>query len=149
MWITFQGIEEKKGIPSRNGGTYDAWVMTGIKRGFNDAPDEPYTKVLFDTTTVAVKEKGVTRPGQSLLQFLQKACNAGDTLVVKSEREGKFWRWSVIENRSGVKPSYTPLTDEQAEAIIAKQNAVPNASQELPPFIRPSEGQINSNDIPF
>lgn len=139
MWITYQNVEEKKGLPSRSGGTYDAWILSGIKRGFDGTPDEPYSKVIFDTTTVSVKEKGVVRRGQSLLQFLQKACSPGDTLVIKSERDGKFWRWSLIENRSGVKPAYTPLSEEQAAAILARQAEKASAPTELPSFIRPSD----------
>lgn len=133
MWITFQSIEEKKNIPSRNGKTYDAWILSGIKRGYDGEPDAPYEKIIFPETAVAVREKGVVRRNQSLLQYLQKACKPGDTLIIKSEKDGKFWRVVSIENRNDNVPSYEPLTDEQAAMLREKQAVVEKS--ELPSFI--------------
>lgn len=133
MWLTFESIEEKKNMPARNGKTYDAWVLSGIKRGYEGSPDEPWSKVIFPQTAVAIREKGVLRRNQSLLQYLQKACKPGDTLIIKSEKDGKFWRIVSIENRNENVPTYEPLTDEQAAVLREKQEM--NEKSELPSFI--------------
>ena len=134
MWLVFEGIEEKKDMVSRQGKKFDGWVIHGTKKGFQDSPDEPYTKTIFDNQSITVVEKGVVRRGQSLLQFLQKAVKPGDTLSITSERDGKFWRWTKIENRSVANPSYEPLTDEQAEQLRSAQN--PAQDEEIPPYLQ-------------
>lgn len=147
MWFTFQNIEEKKNMPSRTGKTFDGYVVTGIKKGFDGAEDTEYTKVIFDTQVITVIEKGVTRRGQSLVQFLQKACKPGDTLVIKSERDGKFWRWASIENRAEAKPSYTPLSETEAEYLREKQeSSFPSDAQ---PWNAPAEESSSVEERPF
>ena len=132
MWLVFEGIEEKKDMVSRQGKKFDGWVIHGTKKGFQETPDEPYTKTIFDNQSITVVEKGVVRRGQSLLQFLQKAVKPGDTLSIQSERDGKFWRWTKIENRSQEKPSYEPLTDEQADLLRSAQKPAEDAENNIP-----------------
>ena len=121
MWLEFEKLEEKKGMVGRSGKKFDGWVLHGTKKGFQEDPDAPYTKTIFDSQVITVVEKGVTRRNQSLLQYLQKAVKPGDTLNITSERDGKFWRWSKIENRSSERPSYEPLTDDQADYLRSAQ----------------------------
>ena len=132
MWLVFEGIEEKKDMVSRQGKKFDGWVIHGTKTGFQETPDEPYTKTIFDNQSITVVEKGVVRRGQSLLQFLQKAVKPGDTLSIQSERDGKFWRWTKIENRSQENPSYEPLTDEQADLLRSAQKPVEDSEDSTP-----------------
>lgn len=132
MWLVFEGIEEKKDMVSRQGKKFDGWVIHGTKKGFQETPDEPYTKTIFDNQSITVVEKGVVRRGQSLLQFLQKAVKPGDTLSIQSERDGKFWRWTKIENRSQENPSYEPLTDEQADLLRSAQKPVEDSEDSTP-----------------
>ena len=132
MWLVFEGIEEKKDMVSRQGKKFDGWVIHGTKKGFQETPDEPYTKTIFDNQSITVVEKGVVRRGQSLLQFLQKAVKPGDTLSIQSERDGKFWRWTKIENRSQEKPSYEPLTDEQADLLRSAQKPAEDSENNIP-----------------
>jgi len=115
MILVFESIEEVKDKISRQGKRYDCWIVRGKKKGFEGAPDMPYEKTIFPTDTITVLEQGISRPGCSLLQFLQKACKPGDSLTIKSERDGKFWRWANIqkyEGRGGFGgdlPTYEPL----------------------------------------
>ena len=132
MWLVFEGIEEKKDMVSRQGKKFDGWVIHGTKKGFQETPDEPYTKTIFDNQSITVVEKGVVRRGQSLLQFLQKAVKPGDTLSIQSERDGKFWRWTKIENRSQENPSYEPLTDEQADMLRSAQKPAEDSEDSTP-----------------
>lgn len=132
MWLVFEGIEEKKDMVSRQGKKFDGWVIHGTKKGFQETPDEPYTKTIFDNQSITVVEKGVVRRGQSLLQFLQKAVKPGDTLSIQSERDGKFWRWTKIENRSQENPSYEPLTDEQADLLRSAQKPAEDSEDSIP-----------------
>ena len=132
MWLVFEGIEEKKDMVSRQGKKFDGWVIHGTKKGFQETPDEPYTKTIFDNQSITVVEKGVVRRGQSLLQFLQKAVKPGDTLSIQSERDGKFWRWTKIENRSQENPSYEPLTDEQADMLRSAQKPAEDSEDQIP-----------------
>ena len=132
MWLVFEGIEEKKDMVSRQGKKFDGWVIHGTKKGFQETPDEPYTKTIFDNQSITVVEKGVVRRGQSLLQFLQKAVKPGDTLSIRSERDGKFWRWTKIENRSQENPSYEPLTDEQADLLRSAQKPAEDSEDSIP-----------------
>ena len=132
MWLVFEGIEEKKDMVSRQGKKFDGWVIHGTKKGFQETPDEPYTKTIFDNQSITVVEKGVVRRGQSLLQFLQKAVKPGDTLSIQSERDGKFWRWTKIENRSQENPSYEPLTDEQADLLRSAQKPAEDSEDNTP-----------------
>lgn len=121
MWLAFEKLEEKKNMVSRNGKTFDGWVIHGIKKGYQETPDEPYTKTIFPNQTITVVEQGINRHGQSLLQFIQKAVKPGDTLSITSERDGKFWRWTKIENRSVALPTYEPLTGDQADQLRTMQ----------------------------
>ena len=114
MILRFDSVEQVTDRISRGGKRYDCWVVKGLKKGFDGAPDVPYEKTIFETDTITVFEQGVTRPGCSLLQYLQKACKQGDSLTVKSERDGKFWRWTSISKyeRQGdgrKLPTYEPL----------------------------------------
>ena len=135
MWLVFEGIEEKKDMVSRQGKKFDGWVIHGTKKGFQETPDEPYTKTIFDNQSITVVEKGVVRRGQSLLQFLQKAVKPGDTLSIQSERDGKFWRWTKIENRSQENPSYEPLTDEQADMLRSAQKPAEDSEDNIPSWV--------------
>lgn len=119
MWLIFNELEERKGMMSKAGKPFDAFIVKGMKKGFNDEPDTPYEKVIFDTSTVAVTEKGIYRDNLSLLQYFQKQAKPGDSFFIKSERDGKFWRWAHIEKVGdrAPKPTYEPLTDADVSAI--------------------------------
>ncbi len=135
MWFVFDSLEEKKGCVGRSGKVFDAWILKGTKKGYEDTPDAPYEKTIFDTSVTSITEKGIHRDGISVLQYFQKQAKKGDTFVIKSERDGKFWRWAHIEKlgEQKAKPEYTPLTDEQAEAILnAKQNIQAAGSEDTP-----------------
>lgn len=113
MILIFDKIKEMPDQISKSGTRYDCWRLYGKKKGFNNGPDMPYEKTVFESDTITVIEQGITRPGCSLLQFLQKACKSGDSLTIKSEQEGRYWRWCSIEKYLGQRnrevPTYEPL----------------------------------------
>lgn len=113
MYLIFDKLEEKKNQIGRSGKPFDCFIVHGKRKGFQDAPDTPYTKTIFDTSTVTVVEKGINRPGCSLLQYFQKAVKPGDVLKIVSERDGKFWRWASITKwgEGRTLPTYEPLDD--------------------------------------
>jgi hypothetical protein len=121
MWITFDSIEYNPKCTSRNGKTFAGWVAKGTKKGFDDEPDSPWEKVFFDNNATTIIERGISRPGCSIVEFLQKACKKGDTLVIRNERDGKFWRVVSMQNISMDKPSYTPLTEAEVATMQASQ----------------------------
>lgn len=120
MWFVFDNIEHRTDLQGQSGKTYSGYVVTGTKRGFDGAPDAPYQKVLFENQSCTIVERGIPRPGMSIVQFFQKGVKPGELLVIKSEREGRFWRWSTITKRDEVIPTYEPLTD--ADVQNYKQN---------------------------
>ena len=126
MWIIFDKIEERNDLVSKAGKNYTGFILSGTKKGFEGTADEPYEKVFFDTQTATVIEKGVSRPGKSIVQFFQKACKAGDMLVIRNEKDGKNWRIVSIENISGKKPSYEPLPEDyEVEEAVQPTEAKP------------------------
>ena len=38
MWFKFESIEFKKGLKAKSGRLYDAWVLKGMKKGFENEP---------------------------------------------------------------------------------------------------------------
>lgn len=114
-WITFKEIEFKDDLVSKAGNPYAAYVLTGTKRGFAGDKDEPFEKILFEGQPVTVIEKGIRRPGISVVQFFQKACKPGDLVIMRSVRKGTRWELESVElgrNSSGA-ADYVPLTEEQ------------------------------------
>lgn len=116
-WITFESIDFEEGRTSKTGKKYDCYVMRGTKKGFDGVADAPYEKIFFDNSATNIIEKGVVRPGVSIVQFLQKACNPGDVISLKNVRRGGKWELESIENkttsRGGGAADYEPLTNEE------------------------------------
>lgn len=141
-WITFERLEYDPAMVSRTTGkTYAGYRLQGIKRGYGNMPDAPYEKVLFDNTTATVIEKGVKRPGMSVIEFIKKAVQPGDTIDMKQQRRGQFWEITTIENITNKTPTYEPLSDSEAERL--------RLSQELPeavmsPAMRIADDSANS-----
>jgi len=123
-WITFESIEFNPKCVSKKGTTFAGYVMKGVKRGFDGAADEPYSKFFFDNSATTVIEKGIERPNVSIVQFLQKACASGDTLVFKNVRRGGKWELESVENRTltNTASDYEPLTDEE---LLIMRNKMP------------------------
>jgi hypothetical protein len=124
-WVTFNSIEFEEGRTSKSGKKYDCYVLRGMRKGFPPDVDAPYEKVFFDNSSVTIIEKGVARPGISVVQFLQKGCKPGDMLSLKNVRRGATWELESIENkttsRGGGAKDYEPLSDEEASAAYAMQ----------------------------
>lgn len=123
MWFRFESIDEKHNLVGQSGKSYSGFVVSGVKLGYQDSPDQPYQKVLFPNQACTVIERGITRPGVSVVQFFQKAAKPGDVFDIKSEREGKFWKWISIAKREDNNPTYEPLTDEQVNQYKMAQAA--------------------------
>lgn len=101
MWLIFDKIEFSDSLMSRKGTAYSGYVVTGMKKGFETDPDEPYSKIIFDNTFTTVKQ-GDNSATMSLVEFF-KACQSGDLVVMKSERAGaEKWNWKIseVENRT-------------------------------------------------
>lgn len=124
-WITFNSIELEKDRVSKTGKKYDCYVMRGTKKGFPPAEDEPYEKIFFDNSTAPILERGVLRPGISIVSFLQHGCKPGDMIKIKNVRRGATWEIESIENmttsKGGAAKEYTPMTDEEADEAYAQQ----------------------------
>lgn len=123
-WINFDKIQAETRKSKNTGNEYQCHVMYGIKRGVKGEPDAPYEKVLFANQPITVIEKGVRRPGQSIVKFLETA-NKGDLIVIKNVRNPQNpnqWMMDSIENRSqNVELDYKPLSDEEADKLRAMQ----------------------------
>ena len=141
MWVIYQGVEERKNMVSNAGNKFDCFVLHGIKKGYQGEPDKPYEKILFPSTAITVVERGLLRNGMSLLQFLQKACQPGDLLDVKSERDRNgTWRWTQIEKKGDNIPTYEPLSDEDFSKLsTVAAPAVSAAPSVTPSSVSPSE----------
>lgn len=113
MWVKFEDIKFVEGMMSKDGKSYSGWVASGIKKGYGEEPDKEWQKTFFDNSTCTIIEKGILRPGLSIVQFLQRGVKPGDTVEIKSEKDGRFWRIVSMENISNRVAEYTPLTDEQ------------------------------------
>lgn len=142
MWLKFDSIEFKKGLTAKSGRKYDAWLLKGMKKGFNDEPDTPYEKTFFDNTTVSVIEKGVTRPGISIVSFLRNGCEPGDTLALQFSKQGvrrnldvETIRNITKDSSSGTAQKYVPLPDDDAEDIKYVKNNQYVSGSETPPWI--------------
>ena len=131
MIFLYDSVTQVKDRISKQGKRYDCWVVKGSKKGFDGSPDLPYEKTIFETDTITVIERGINRPGCSLLQFLQKACKQGDSLTIVSERDGKFWRWASIQKYEGRTnrplPTYEPLPDHLEEDESLREWVAPAA----------------------
>jgi len=141
MWIKFDSIEFKKGLTAKSGRKYDAWLMKGMKKGFNDEPDTPYEKTFFDNTTTSVVEKGVTRPGISIVSFLRNGCEPGDTLALSFSKSGTRRNLDVETIRnitkdrtSGGAAEYTPLSDSEASNVAFVRDNQNMSGSETPPW---------------
>jgi len=126
MWLDYESCELEELVAKKSGKKYTAYALRGTKRGYNGAADEPYLKPLFENSVIAVKEKGMWRYGVSAVQYLQKACKAGDLLDLKFDRSCTPPELTSIENKSQNVPAYEPLTDEQL-AELQSTNVAPAA----------------------
>lgn len=125
-WVKFEGIEFNEKCVGRSGKPFSAYVVTGTKMGSEDfgTKDEPFKKYFFENSAVTVIEKGIERPGMSAVQFFQKACNPGDTIIFKNVRRNGKWDLVSIENRAMTNSAsdYEPLSDDE---LLAMRNRMP------------------------
>lgn len=129
MWLIFDSLEHKTDLISRKGTTYSAYVLKGTKKGMAEKPDEPYEKILFETTACDVIEKGITRPNCSVIQFFQKAVKPGDTVVMKMVKGSgpNMWNIESLENLRTKIPTYEPLPDTvEAVPVVTPAPSVPD-----------------------
>lgn len=142
MWVEFDKIEFQDNLRSRSGSEYSAWVATGTKQAYKDVPAAPWRKVFFENQATTVVERGMPRPGCSIVQFLKKGVSKGDILVIKSERDGPtFWRIVSMENKSRNMPSYEPLPEESKPAVL---QSIP-----APSFLPKEEYTDSMSEVPF
>lgn len=76
-WIKITSIKNVKKV-SKAGQEYEAVEVTGMKKGYNGAPDEEWSKLLFPW-----------RDEEIIEAF--RAIGVGNTADVKQQRVGKFW----------------------------------------------------------
>jgi hypothetical protein len=151
-WIKFEKIEFKDNLKSKAGTPYSAHVLTGIKKGYDGAPDEPYQKTLFENVPTTVIESGVERPGISIVSFFSKGCLPGDTVIIKNVRRAKGWEIASVENlrlsRGPAAKEYTPLTDDEKTAVVEEYADVtrPSTPQMAPLNYKPA---VEEADVPF
>lgn len=147
MWFVFDNLEFKRGLKSaRTGNSYDAWVLSGTKKGFKDTPDEPYERKLFDNTAATIVESGIERPGLSVVQFFQKGVQRGDTVKITFARRNNGWDIDKLENlRASAAAPYEPISAEQA-AMLHNSLATPapyepagSAQSSTPPWVTASK----------
>ncbi len=124
MWLKFESIEKKNDLVSKKTGTtYSAYIVKGIKRGFQEEPDQPWEKIFFDGSVTTTIEHGIPRNNQSVVGFFTKAVKPGDTVVIKHERAKGRQGWDVVslekagDMQQDSTVTYEPLTEEQALQI--------------------------------
>lgn len=135
-WIIFDKIEYQENLKSKAGTPYSAYVLTGTKKGYDGAPDEPYRKVMFETTPTTIIEGEIERPGISMVSFFQNACKQGDTVILKNVRKAKGWEIVSLENLrlskgASAKP-YTPLTEADKVTATYADATRPSTPQMSP-----------------
>lgn len=142
MWVKFDKIEYKDDLKSkRTGNTYSAYVVSGTKMGYKEAPDEPWQKVFFDNSSTTIIEKGVARPNMSIVGFFTHGLKEGDRIEIKNERIGSNWEIQYIKKMDEI-PTYVPLTEEEAARIAAEQNAPTRTAPTAPTY-------TPVNELPF
>lgn len=141
MWFKFESIEFKKGLKAKSGRLYDAWVLKGMKKGFDNEPDTPYEKTFFDNTTTSVIEKGVTRPNISIVSFFRDGCEPGDMIVLQYTKSGPRRNLDVESVRNLTKDGntntaqkYTPLPEQEAEDVKYVRDNQNVRGSETPPW---------------
>ena len=98
MWLDFESIEHRSDLESRKGSKYSAWVLSANKRGYKDEPDAPYSKIIFDNIYAdVVDRRGNTN--MAVYEFFQ-ACEPGDLVDMKQERDGDNWKITCLENKT-------------------------------------------------
>lgn len=146
MWFVFDNIEHRNDLQGQSGKKYSGYVVTGTKRGYDGAPDVPYQKILFENQSCTVIERGIPRPGVSIVQFFQKGVKPGDLLVIKNERDGRFWKWDTITKRDESIPTYEPLTEEEIQNYSKSGSSTQPAAApaaKLPSFLS------DNSSVPF
>lgn len=112
MWISNTKLEKRE-FTSAAGKSYTAWELSGIKKGYDGAPDSEWSKKLFETDSATVIENGLQRPNISVVSFFRNAVKPEDTVNLKQVRNGKFWKiveLSIVGSDNPNKPmEYTPL----------------------------------------
>lgn len=101
MWLIFDKIEFRTDLESKKGKQYSAYVVTGTEKGFQEDPDKPYNKIIFDDAVVTVVQ-GTKEVEMNLPEFF-KLCKEEDLIAVKSEHIGpEKWRWRIarVENKT-------------------------------------------------
>lgn len=136
MWLIFDSIELQSGLKSkRTGATYDAYVIKGEKKGFQDEPNTPYEKKVFPDSSATIIEQGIERPNLGIVPFFQKAVAKGDTVIIKFRRTAGGWDIESLENLHRKAPDYQPLSQEEIAAHSAAQQATASPAM-TPPWVR-------------
>lgn len=125
MWVSNVKIQQRE-FESMDGRPYTAYEITGIKKGYNGAPDEEWSKKVFESDAATVIENGVARPGISVVSFFKNAVKESDTVSIKQERAGKFWKINELSivgaGNKGVAPApYVPLEASQSVSEASQQ----------------------------
>lgn len=98
MWLVFEDIQYRTDLTSKKGDTYSGYVVTGTKKGWQDEPDSPYSKIIFENVMTNVVEDNDSVE-MALYEFFQ-SCKSGDLVVVNSVKDGKFWKIESVENKN-------------------------------------------------
>ena len=119
MWVVFENLEFRTDLESKKGNKYSAWIMSGIKKGWQEEEDSPYSKQFFDGTFVTVKDrKGEVE--MDMKEFFE-ACEPGDTVVLENKKDGANWKVVSLENknRSVLPDSMVPVSNSASPAMGA------------------------------
>jgi hypothetical protein len=98
MWLEYDNCEFRSDLKSRKGDTYSAYVLSGTKRGWKEAPDEPWSKTIFENTFVTVIDRKGT--AEMVVNEFFDMCEPGDLIDVKQTKEGDFWKFVSLENKA-------------------------------------------------
>ena len=72
-------------------------MLTATKKVYK-GDDEPYSKIIFDNTQVKIIDRNGTATMMAH-EFFQ-ACQPGDLVDMKNEKDGDFWKIASLENKT-------------------------------------------------
>lgn len=143
MWIIYNSIE-KKTLKGEKG-DYDAWVLTATKKGYDGAPDEDWSRKLFESDAAALIEDGKEIPGVSLVDFFKNGVESGDMVEIKQEKDGRFWR--IVSMCNMTKGGNRVRPKSYAEAKALADSAAP-ATAPAAPAAESSDSGSEDGDLP-
>ncbi len=123
MWFQFGNIEERTFDKANGDGTYTAFELTGIKKGYQNAPDEEWSRKIFKSQSVTVIENGQARPDISLVSFFQKAVKPGALIDVKQQRNGNYWDIISVRDISQGTDAPAEYTPADAANVAPEQSS--------------------------